>query len=52
MSQRLNPDSSLDTHNKHRFLPPIPDGDVIIHAGDITRRGTEDEVDARELETL
>ena len=32
-----------DTHNKHGEIP-IPDGDVLIHAGDITEGGTEREV--------
>ncbi len=33
-----------DTHGQHRSLPhPIPDGDVLIHAGDITEMG-ENEV--------
>ncbi len=27
-----------DTHNQHRALQ-VPDGDILIHAGDITRRG-------------
>lgn len=29
-----------DTHNKHRDIHEIPDGDIIIHSGDATRRGT------------
>lgn len=28
-----------DTHNKHRYIENVPDGDVIIHAGDITNQG-------------
>ncbi|TDN95580.1 Icc-related predicted phosphoesterase [Salegentibacter sp. 24] len=32
-----------DTHNKHSQIP-IPTGDVLIHAGDITEGGTEREV--------
>ncbi|MBZ9631046.1 metallophosphatase domain-containing protein [Salegentibacter sp. LM13S] len=32
-----------DTHNKHKQIP-IPDGDVLIHAGDITEGGTKREV--------
>ncbi|MBZ9729583.1 metallophosphatase domain-containing protein [Salegentibacter sp. JZCK2] len=32
-----------DTHNKHEEIP-IPDGDVLIHAGDITEGGTKREV--------
>lgn len=27
-----------DTHNKHRNLK-VPDGDVLVHAGDITSKG-------------
>ena len=29
-----------DTHNQHADLPPIPDGDLLVHAGDLTCRGT------------
>jgi len=32
-----------DTHNKHEEIP-IPGGDVLIHAGDITEGGTKREV--------
>ena len=32
-----------DTHSKHRELPPLPDADVIIHSGDFTFAGSEDE---------
>jgi Icc-related predicted phosphoesterase len=32
-----------DTHGQHRKLE-LPKGDVIIHAGDISRRGKEDEI--------
>lgn len=32
-----------DTHGKHRDLK-IPDGDVLIHAGDVTRGGTKEQV--------
>jgi Icc-related predicted phosphoesterase len=32
-----------DTHNKHGKLA-IPDGDFLIHAGDMTGRGTEKEI--------
>ena len=32
-----------DTHNKHGLLV-IPEVDVLIHAGDITERGTEEEM--------
>lgn len=33
-----------DTHNKHRQLPNLPAADVIVHCGDFTDRGAEDEV--------
>ncbi len=29
-----------DTHGLHEQMPPIPDGDVLLHAGDLTSRGT------------
>lgn len=29
-----------DTHSLHEKMPPIPDGDVLIHAGDCTRSGS------------
>lgn len=32
-----------DTHGKHRDLK-IPDGDILIHAGDVTRGGTKEKV--------
>ncbi|HTF04846.1 MAG TPA: metallophosphoesterase family protein [Bacteroidia bacterium] len=32
-----------DTHGQHRQIT-LPDGDVIIHAGDMTRQGTEEQV--------
>jgi predicted phosphodiesterase len=35
-----------DTHNLHRRMPPLPDGDLLIHAGDLTGGGTLDEVRA------
>lgn len=36
-----------DTHSAiERMRHPIPDGDVLIHAGDFTRRGYTEEVDA------
>jgi Icc-related predicted phosphoesterase len=34
-----------DTHGKHEKVL-LPDGDVLIHAGDITKRGTIDEVNS------
>jgi Icc-related predicted phosphoesterase len=33
-----------DTHNSHESIS-VPDGDVLIHAGDATNRGTEREVE-------
>ena len=33
-----------DTHGKHQLLKDLPDADVIVHAGDITEDGTEEEV--------
>jgi Icc-related predicted phosphoesterase len=33
-----------DTHAKHRHLA-MPDGDVLVHAGDITRAGSIDDLD-------
>lgn len=29
-----------DTHGLHRRMPPVPDGDVLVHAGDLTSYGT------------
>lgn len=34
-----------DTHLWERSLPPVPDGDVLVHAGDLLRRGTLSELD-------
>ncbi len=33
-----------DTHTFEADLGPLPDGDVLIHAGDLVRRGTLDEL--------
>jgi Icc-related predicted phosphoesterase len=33
-----------DTHGLHDALPSLPDGDVLVHAGDVTRRGSLAEV--------
>lgn len=33
-----------DTHGKHRKLSDLPQADVLIHAGDLTWNGTEDEI--------
>ena len=32
-----------DTHNMHRLLTKLPEGDVIVHSGDFTMVGTEGE---------
>lgn len=32
-----------DTHGQHRALN-LPSGDILIHAGDFTRKGTDDEI--------
>lgn len=34
-----------DTHNSHSLQPPLPDGDILIHAGDLTNSGTRQELD-------
>ncbi|KAF9267944.1 metallophosphoesterase domain-containing protein 1 [Marasmius fiardii PR-910] len=34
-----------DTHNSHREQPTLPDGDILIHAGDLTVSGTQEELD-------
>jgi hypothetical protein len=33
-----------DTHNQHNSTPSIPDGDILLHAGDITGIGKREEV--------
>ena len=33
-----------DTHNQHRTLQNLPDADIIIHSGDMTDVGTENEL--------
>ena len=33
-----------DTHSQHRRLAQLPDADVIVHSGDFTMAGTEQEV--------
>jgi len=37
-----------DTHNKHNLIPTeyLKGGDMIIHSGDVSSRGTEDEINA------
>ena len=37
-----------DTHNRHRTMQ-MPEGDILIHAGDFTNNGTEEEI--REFDT-
>ena len=34
-----------DTHNQHESTLPLPDGDILVHAGDITQSGTEEELE-------
>ena len=34
-----------DTHGLHGFISSVPDGDVLIHAGDMTGRGTLEELE-------
>ena len=34
-----------DTHNTHNSQPPVPNGDILIHAGDLTVSGTKLELD-------
>ena len=33
-----------DTHNLHGAMPPLPQGDVLLHAGDFTMRGEMEEL--------
>jgi len=33
-----------DTHGKHRLLKNLPEADAIIHAGDISKNGSEHSV--------
>ena len=33
-----------DTHNKHHLLKDLPEADIIIHSGDVSFAGSEDEV--------
>lgn len=33
-----------DTHNRHHLLKNLPEADVIVHCGDFTDNGTEEEV--------
>ncbi|KAK1236149.1 hypothetical protein PQX77_000620 [Marasmius sp. AFHP31] len=34
-----------DTHNTHHSQPQLPEGDILIHAGDLTVSGTRKELD-------
>jgi predicted phosphodiesterase len=34
-----------DTHGLHGFISSVPDGDVLIHAGDMTGRGTLEDIE-------
>ena len=34
-----------DTHNQHNLID-VPDGDIVIHCGDISGRGYKSEVEA------
>ena len=33
-----------DTHNRHQLLTDLPTADVLVHCGDFTDMGTEQEV--------
>ena len=33
-----------DTHGKHQLLKDLPEANVVVHTGDITEDGTEEEV--------
>jgi len=33
-----------DTHGLHRRITDIPEGDVLVHCGDFSHNGTEEEV--------
>jgi len=35
-----------DTHGKHALIQDIPHGDVLIHSGDFTKRGTYEEIES------
>ena len=35
-----------DTHNKHKQLPELPGGDLLIHSGDTTSKGYAGEIDS------
>lgn len=33
-----------DTHGKHGCLRPLPEGDILVHAGDVSRGGTKAQI--------
>lgn len=33
-----------DTHSKHRSLQNLPSADIVIHSGDVSFAGSEDEI--------
>ena len=33
-----------DTHNKHHEISTMPEADVLVHTGDLSEYGTEEEV--------
>lgn len=39
-SQKMRLVCISDTHSRHDKMPPLPDGDVLVHAGDCTGSGT------------
>merc|ERR1719160_2108672 len=38
--------SISDTHGKHLGVPSIPDGDILVHSGDMTMRGEPSQIKA------
>lgn len=34
-----------DTHSMHRRIPEVPDGDVLVHAGDSLGQGTLENIE-------
>ena len=39
-----NPVRTVCVSDTHNLQPEVPDGDVLLHAGDLTNRGTFDEL--------
>lgn len=33
-----------DTHGKHKLLSDLPKADIIVHSGDVSMTGTEEEI--------